>query len=321
MATINSVLGPMDTSDLGFTLTHEHILSSAAGFRYTYPQMMDRGRVEEVAVEQLTRAHDAGVVSVIDCTTADLDRDVRLMETVSRRSGVNMVCSTGCHLFVPHMFYPTMFEWMPPMPADDIASLWVKEIEEGIEDTRIKAGIIKIATNDPIRPEEELMLRAGARTQIRTGVPITTHIPHTSLVGENQIRILEEEGADLSKVYIGHVNSTLDASYHKRMMDKGVWLGMDHFFPGGPPGTPTWQERTTFISNLVSDGYQDRIMLGHDWNVSVLASSPTAEPNPDGYSWISISVIPLLREVGVSDQAIDRMMVENPRRLFEGTGH
>ena len=82
------------------------------------------------------------------------------------------------------------------------------------------------------------MLRAAARTHLRTGVLITTHTPHTSRVGEEQIRILEEEGVDLTKVYIGHVNSTLDHDYHKRMMEKGVWLGMDHFSPNGPLQPP-----------------------------------------------------------------------------------
>jgi phosphotriesterase-related protein len=216
-----------------------------------------------------------------------------------------------------------MFEWVASMSPDDVASLWVREIEEGIEGTGIKAGIIKVATNDPIRGPEELMLRAAARTHQRTGVLITTHTPHTSRVGEVQIRILEEEGVDLGKVYIGHVNSTLDSDYHKKMMDKGVWLGMDHFFPAGSPGTPSWQERTTFIKDLVLGGYEDRIMLAHDWNVMSLASvesSQNSETHANGYSWITLSVLPLLRELGVSDNAINKLMVENPRRFFEETG-
>ena len=188
MATINSVLGPIDTSELGFTLTHEHIVTSSAGFRYTYPELLDRRRAEEVAVEQLTRAHDEGVGTLVDCTPMDLDRDVHLIEAVSRRSGVNIICSTGSHLYVPHAFFQTMFEWMGPMSADKVASLWAREIEEGIEGTSIKAGIINVATNDPIREPEELMLRAAARTHHRTGALITTHTPQTSRVGEDQIR-------------------------------------------------------------------------------------------------------------------------------------
>ena len=313
MATVNSALGPIDTSELGFTLTHEHVTISAAGFKQTYPQLLNLERDEAVAVDQLTRAHGEGVGTIIDCTTMDLGRDITLLEAVSRRSGVHIICSTGSHLFIPHSFFNPMFDFIPPMPPDDVATLWVKEIEEGIEGTGIKAGIIKVATNDPIRAPEELMLRAAARTHIRTGVLITTHTPPLSRVGEVQIRILEEEGVDLGKVYIGHVNSTLDLDYHKKMAGKGVWLGMDHFFPAGSPGTPGWEERATFIRDLIRDGYEDQIMLSHDWNVNNL-------DNPDGYLWISHGVLPFMRELGVSDEAINKLMVENPRRFLEGTG-
>ena len=107
------------------------------------------------------------------------------------------------------------------------------------------------------------------------------------------------------------------------MLDKGVWLGMDHFFPAGSPGTPSWEERTTFIKDLVLDGYEDRIMLSHDWNVMSLAaveSSRVGETYSDGYLWITNSVLPLMRELGVSDSSINKLMVENPRRFFEETG-
>ena len=159
MVIVNSVLGPLDTSDLGFTLTHEHILTASAGFRHTYPELVDRQRVEDVAVELLVKAREEGVDTIVDCTPMDLDRDVGLIKAVSKRSGVNIICSTGSHLYIPHDFFQTMFEWISPMPADKVASLWSREIEEGIEGTGIRAGIIKVATNDPIRGPEELMLR------------------------------------------------------------------------------------------------------------------------------------------------------------------
>jgi len=323
MATVNSVLGPIETSELGFTLAHEHLATSSAGFRHTYPELLDRQRVEEVAVEKLTLAYEEGVRTLVDCTPMDLDRDVRLMEAVSRRSGVNIICSTGSHLYVPSTFFETIFEEVAPMSADKVANLWVREIEEGIEGTGIKAGIIKVATSDPIREPEELMLRAAARTHQRTGVLITTHTPHSSQVGDDQIRILEEEGIDPGKVYIGHVNSTLNHDYHKRIVERGVWLGMDEFRPGGPPNTPSWQDRARFIKDLIDEGYEDRIMLSHDWSVKRLAAgdeSTANEPNPDGYLWISRGVLPFLREMGVPDSSIDMVMVENPRRFFEGAG-
>ncbi|MQF70233.1 hypothetical protein FIM12_07890 [SAR202 cluster bacterium AD-804-J14_MRT_500m] len=324
MVKVNSVLGAIDPNELGFTLTHEHISGSSAGFQVTYPEIVNADKVESLAIKDLKRAHQQGVTTIVDCSTYDIGRDVRLIEAVSRGSGVQIICATGSHLYVPRTFFESMFPWLAPMPADDIANLWVREIEEGIEGTSVKAGIIKVATSDPIRPSEELMLRAAARTHLRTGVPITTHTPMLSLVGEAQIRVLEEEGVDLTNVYIGHVNSTLDKDYHLRLIDKGVWLGMDHFFPSGPPGTPDWEERSDFIKDLIDSGHQDRIMMSHDWNFGLQtghclnAASPSRDEHPDAFLWISKSVLPRLRELGASESSITSLMVDNPRRFFGG---
>src|ERR671933_1202441 len=89
MATINSVLGPLDTAELGFTLTHEHILTSSAGIRRTFPELYgDFGRFVEKAAATLTEAREGGVRTIIDLTTMDLGRDIRLLADLSRRTGV-----------------------------------------------------------------------------------------------------------------------------------------------------------------------------------------------------------------------------------------
>ena len=219
-------------------------------------------------MDLLIQARKEGVSTLVDCTPMDLDRDVSLIQAVSKASGVNIICATGSHLFIPHDFFQTMFEWMDPIPADRVADLWVREIEEGIEGTGIRPGIIKVATNDPIRPPEELMLRAAARTHLRTGVLITTHTPHTSRVGLEQIRILQEEGVDMSKVYVGHVNSTLAPRLPQA--DDGerafgwAWTTSAR---AARPQPPIGGREPQFIRDLVDDGYGDRIMLSHDWNV------------------------------------------------------
>jgi phosphotriesterase-related protein len=321
MATVTTVVGPIDTSKLGFTLSHEHVLTSSACFRHVYPEVLDRDLAIKAAVRLLGEAKKEGLNTIVDCTPMDLDRDVALLEEVSVQTGVNIICSTGSHLYIPRTFYETMFPWMQPMSPDRVADLWVREIEVGIEGTGIKAGIIKVSTNDPIRPPEELMLRAAARTHLRTGLLITTHTPMKSRVGLEQLRILKAEGVDLTKVYVGHVNSTLDADYHKRIADQGVWLGMDHFHPAGAPGTETWEQRTEFIAGLIKDGYGDRIMLSHDWNVGFHARRHEAgetDPHPHGYAWVGRAVLPKLRELGVSERDVKKLMVDNPRGFFEG---
>ena len=219
MATINSVLGPLDTADLGFTLPHEHLIDSSAGIRNTYYELEFRDEALDMAVESFGEAKRGGVDTVVEVSPMDLGRDVLLMKEVSERTGVQFICCTGCWLDVPRSFWGR--------DKDFIADLWVREIEEGIERTGIRAGIIKVATGDPITEHEELMLRASARTHLRTGVPITTHTPAESRIGEEQVRILTEEGVEPHHIYVGHLNNTLDRDYHHELARLGVWLGWD----------------------------------------------------------------------------------------------
>ena len=95
MATINSVLGPLDTGNLGFTLSHEHILTTSAGIQQVFPELIQRDRLVERAVETFIKIKSQGVDTIVDVSTLDLGRDIRLIEEVSKRSGVNVICATG----------------------------------------------------------------------------------------------------------------------------------------------------------------------------------------------------------------------------------
>ncbi len=316
MATINSVLGPMDTSDLGFTLSHEHVVVTSAGIQHVYPEFIDRDGTITRATSDFTDARQAGLGSIIDVTTLDLGRDVKLLESVSSASGVNIVCATGTWLDIPRVFWAA--------DPDDIAALYVREINEGIEGTGIKAGIIKVANDiGGVTPAGENILRAAARAQIATGVPISTHAWAPERVGERQIAIFEDEGVALNRVYVGHSNDTTALDYLTGLLRKGVWLGLDRH-PGGRTSiTPDWEERTETLKKLIDLGHADRIMLGHDWSVTILLSSKEERSgrdsyNPDGYQFISRKVLPKLKEMGADDATVNQLMVENPRRFFEG---
>jgi len=288
MATINSVLGPMDTADLGFTLPHEHLIDSSAGVNATYGELVDRPWALETAVKDLTRAHIEGVDTIVEVSPLDLGREVSLMKEVSERSGVQFICCTGCWLDIPRSFWGRTPEF--------IAALWTREIESGIDGTGIKAGIIKVATSDPISENEELMLRSAAKTHLRVD-------PH--------------------QIYIGHINNTPDKEYHRELARLGVWLGWDINNPFGRPHLPSWEKMTDYLKELLDEGLGSNLMLSHDWNVVItrLASPgfPSREENPDGYLWLTRKVIPRLKDSDVEQAVIDGMMKGNPRAYFEGT--
>ena len=316
MSAVNSVLGPVDTADLGFTLSHEHVANLPLGVRHTYPEFIDREGIIEQSVAYLKEAYDEGLRTIVDTTTFDLGRDVGLMAEVSRKSGVNVIAATGNHRAIPRGF--------GDVSPDVIAPLYVREIEEGIEGTGIKAGVIKVASGQGgVTDAEEVVLRAAARTQKQTGVPISTHTWSPERIGDQQVRILLEEGVDMNRVYIGHSNDDTDMDYLLGLVDKGVWLGMDRYPYGESPGTPNWEGRTEVVKKLIDAGHCDRIMLGHDYLLPKIRRNPELQEqrrlaNPDAYNFISRYVLPRLRELGATDQEINTIMVENPRRFFEG---
>ena len=315
MSQVNTVLGPIDSSELGFTLSHEHITLGAAGAAATYPGFQDRQAIADAAAAALSEAYAGGVRAIIDVTTFDLGRDVALMQEVSRRSGVHAIPCTGNHLAVPRIFWGA--------PVDRVAALFIREITEGIENTGVKAGIIKVASDrGGVTENEEIVLRAAARASNATGTRISTHTWSPDRVGEQQTRILKEEGVDLNRVYIGHSNDDTDLGYLTGLLEQGVWLGLDRYPGGRTPGTPKWEERTAVVKRLIDAGWAHRLMLSHDHSTPAVQPSPELRRererfNPDGYLFITRNVLPRLRELGAADADIQTLMVDNPRRFFE----
>ncbi len=317
MSIINSVLGPLDTANIGYTLSHEHVLVASAGIQQAFPEFIDRAGTLNQGVAQLRQARAEGVRTIVDVSTMDLGRDIRLLEEVSRGSGVQIIAATGIWRDIPRVFWGAT--------PDMLAPLFIREIQEGIEGTGIKAGIIKVANDmGGVTAEGEIILRAAARAQKATGAPISTHTWAPERVGEQQVRIFEDEGVDLNRVYIGHSNDTTDVDYLLGLLKKGVWLGLDRYPGGRMPGTPNWEQRTETAKKLIDAGFGHRIMLSHDWSVSLLIANREMQAqrmqyNPDGYLFITRRVVPRLQELGATEQDVQNIFVNNPRRFFEGS--
>ena len=317
MPTLETVLGPIDADDLGFTLSHEHVGTNAAGLRHTYPEIIDRDGIVEQSTAALKEARkEAGLKTIIDVSTFDLGRDIEMIAEVSRQSGVNIIVATGNHLAVPRPF--------GEVSPDAIAPMYVREITEGIEGTGVRAAVIKVASDrGGVTPPQANVLRAAARAHLQTGAPISTHTWSPDRVGEEQVAILEEEGVDLNRVYIGHSNDDTDMDYLLGLLSKGVWLGLDRYPGGRVAGTPDWEGRTEIAKRLMDAGFTERIMLSHDYSVPKARHGAQVQEerrlaNPDGYNFIPRKVLPRLRELGVTDADIHQLMVVNPRKFFVG---
>jgi phosphotriesterase-related protein len=315
MSTVNTVLGPKDVQDLGFTLTHEHLFTASAGIQQTYPELFGDFQVvtDEVAAA-LREARDGGVQTIVEVSTLDLGRDIRFLADMSARSGVTIIAATGIWRDIPRALWNRT--------PDEVAALFVREIEQGIEGSGIRAGIIKVANDaEGVTREGEIILRAAARAAARTGVRISTHSYAPGRVGEQQIAIFEDEGLDLNRVYIGHSNDSTDLDYLLGLVAKGVWLGMDRHGTAVPIG-PDREGRAQTLAALIKAGAGDRLMVSHDW--SVLGVSRTSNPrrsrdyNPDGWLYAKRKLFPRLLELGITQEQVDRLNIDNPRRFLGG---
>lgn len=303
---VETVLGPIDASKLGFTLTHEHIVPAdhdAPGSRKTFNS---RAISVAEAVNKLRAARDAGIDTVVDLSPAEAGRDVRFAEEVSRKSGVQIVMCTGQRLFAPEL---------RNRGTAELTELFIKEIEEGIDGTGVKAGVIKAATvSDGVTGPEERVLRAAARASKATGVPIQTHSNSRLHGGIRQAEIFEAEGVDPARVSIGHSDDTDDMDYLIGLAKRGYTLGMDHAFWGMASGAALpWKPRVNSVKRLIDAGYTDRIFLSNDW---VHGDLDREKVNPDGMLFTIRKTIPHLRQLGISQAQIRAITIGNPRRFF-----
>ena len=295
-------------------MAHEHVLLTSAGINRTFPELAERERTRDKAVVQLTAASGGGLGAIIDVTPMDLGRDIGLLREVSEASGIRIVASTGVWFDVPRIFWS--------MKPEEIAPLFVREIQVGIEGTGIRAGAIKVASHvGGVTPEAEIILRAAAIAQRETGVPISCHSYAPERVGDRQLDVLLAEGIDASRIYIGHSDDSDDLDYLTGVVTRGAWLGLDHLNFGHRRGALTLDERLTNLMQLLEEGHAGRILFGQDWavNMPVLGSDLLSEReayNPHGYLFVMNVVVPKLLEMGVDRATIDRIVVENPRRFL-----
>jgi phosphotriesterase-related protein len=309
MATVNTVTGLVDSSELGFTLMHEHVVVKSAGVVENFPSVWNRAEEIEKAVARLRDVAARGVKTMVDAT-ADQGRDIHFVAEVARRSGMQIIAATGLWIDVPRYFRSR--------GADVMAELFLKEINEGIAGTQIKAGILKCATDEVgATADIEKALRACARVHRATGVPITTHTFAAGQTGTVQQDIFESEGVDLSRVIIGHSGDSTDTDYLLRLIGRGSYIGMDRF--GLDMFLPT-ADRIATIAKLCKMGHADKMVLSHDTNSYMdWFERPLLEMTaPDWhYNFIPDTVIPALLDSGVTEDEIRQMTVENPRRIFE----
>src|SRR6185295_10435465 len=201
MATINGVLGPIDTGALGFTLMHEHVLVANWAMRQAFSGWIDRAAVVARAVEEAKAAKALGVRTLVDLTPINLGRDVGVIREVAERAEIQIIAATG--------FYWTEEPWLQGWEHDRLLEFLVRDVTEGIQGTTSKAGIIKAATDRAgVTELNRKLLQVAARLHRATGVPISTHSAVDERTGLAQQDVFAEEGVDLSRFFFNDTATT-----------------------------------------------------------------------------------------------------------------
>jgi phosphotriesterase-related protein len=319
--TLHSVTGPISPDDLGKTLMHEHLMVGYPGSEADTVNP-GPGRDECVArcVERIEEMKGLGFASMLDPCPSDLGRDVELMAKVAQITGFQIICATGLYKQSEGGYpYWKMRQTFGPT-VDAMAEIFIKEITEGIGSTGVRAGIIKVATGPgEMTDYERGVFEAAAKASAETGAPITTHTDQGS-VGDLQQQVLTEHGALSHRIVIGHSCGTSDHAYHMGIARGGSYLGFDRF---GLDMIQPDDERAASLARLISAGAGDRLVVSHDsvWCWRGQPFPPAVEAamakqwNP---SHFSLRIVPKLKNLGVTDEQIDALLVDNPRRFFAG---
>lgn len=311
---VNTVLGPVDTAALGKTLMHEHILCANWTARMSYPDWLDKDEFVDFAVRMLRRAKACGYHTLVDATPPGLGRDIRIIREVSEKAEMHIIASTG--------FYWYEEVWLVGKDISRMVKRLVAEVEQGMQGTNCKAGLIKCATDSfGLSENNRHMLQIIAQVQQETGLPVYTHTTIQNRCAPAQQDFLLELGIPAEKMVIGHLGDTDDVDFIEGILQKGSYAGLDRFgldwiFPD--------EKRIATLAALVRRGWRDKLALSHDCSVFIdeFDNEWSERRHTDldtlrfQYTHIEQNIVPRLLQEGLTQDDIDAMLCGVPMRFF-----
>ncbi|MGE3913561.1 MAG: phosphotriesterase [Chloroflexota bacterium] len=342
---VMTVLGPIEPEALGTTLIHEHILFDLSVY---HEQRFGPGKAEplpdeplgiqhlsilrnnvaklrdnvfqknlDIAAAELEQFKSLGGQSVVEVSSGGLVPEPEKLVPLAQRTGLQIVVGTGYYIGASH-------------PADlagksveQVTEEMLRDVLEGFPGTSVRAGVLgEIGTTEPLSPMERVVLEATGRVQAQTGTAIVLHPDSMHRTYEQvapNLDILEQAGADLSRVILSHCDDRFHTNYdsYAKLVARGCTLAFDTFgkqayYPTRGRQYPNDEQRVMTIARLVGDGLAGSITLAHD----VCYKTDLTTWGGDGYGHVLRNIVPRLRLAGVPESAIQQMLVENPRQLL-----
>ena len=312
---IMTVNGPVDPSETGRSLVHEHIMVDFIGADSTGFFRWNRDSVVARAMPFVDEVKKYDVKTIFECTPEYLGRDPSILKELSEKTGIIFITNTGLYgahynKFLPQSFYS--------MDASSLAKKWTGEFNNGIGDTGIKPGFIKIGVNpdDTLSPSDIKLIKAAAITHLNTGLTIASHTgPDKPAFA--QIEILKNEGIDPSAfIWVHAQRGTLDANISAAR--EGAWISLDNvrerkdLEPDAPNSIEWYADR---IIKMKEEGLLHKVLISHDsgWYDPAKPGGGTI----NGYTDIFEYLIPALRERGMTPDEITRILSKNPVEAYK----
>lgn len=295
-----TVNGPIRPEELGFTMSHEHLILNFFAYARSYDDVLDE---ESVMTWELSQYIKAGGRSIVDCTSIGLKRNPAAIRRIASATSAHIVMGTGWYR---EMVYPP---YIYEMTTNQLADYMVEEITTGAEGTGIRAGMIgEIGTEQgSISPAQERVFRAAARAQKRTGVSIWTHTTHFGSLALEQIALLKEEGVPANRIVISHLGDRFECEFLRPIAEEGVYMSIDNVGYEGN-GYPPDDVRANNVAFLVREGFIKQVMMSMDIGAKKFLLSYKGH----GFAHLIQNFLPLLKSKGVSDEEIRTMTVANP---------
>ena len=338
---VQTVLGPVKPEDLGYTTTHEHLLidltcllrepAEASGrlrsagpvdigsYGWTsYDAFRNRDNLEllneDVAASEAMLYKRAGGQTIVDVTSIGIGRDPKALARIARATGLHVIVGAGYYVEEAH---PTS---LPDMSEAEVAQELVNDIRVGVEDTEVRAGIIgELGCSWPLTPDERKVLKAAASAQRETGAAVSVHPGRNPRAPFEILDILAEAGADVERVVMCHLGRTFrEVDDVLELAARGCYLEYDGFgwetsyYPLSTMDTPNDSQRIAFVKRLVDEGHGSRIVIAQD----ICTKHRTSKYGGHGYAHILNNVVSRMREAGISEEAVEKILVQNPARLL-----
>jgi predicted metal-dependent phosphotriesterase family hydrolase len=299
---INTVQGAIKGSELGITLTHEHIMSNF-GKEIGEASRYDSIKLYNQVIPYLKQLKSFGVHSIFDCTTEYFGRRVDLLKTISDSSGVQIITNTGFYGAANDRYIPS---FAYEASAESIAEIWIDEFKNGIKGTSIKPGFIKLAFDDDMPPSniDKKLFEAGLITHLSTGLTLAVHTGKNMEAVKLQTQLLSEYNIHPSAWIWTHASKVENDDILMEYAAKGAWISLDGV---NENNTSEYIQR---IKLFKQNNLLDKVLLSHDGNGFRNGGDMKK------FEAIFQNLIPEMVKNGFTKEDITQIMERNPKEAF-----